>query len=86
MKKIKILSWNINGIRAGIKKGFIKSMNKFLYICKCCLLGPIYTIVIIAMMILLGTFLATAILINMIINIIKSFIQGIKNLFNNTFQ
>ena len=65
---------------------FIKSMNKFLYICKCCLLGPIYTIVIIAMMILLGTFLATAILINMIINIIKSFIQGIKNLFNNTFQ
>jgi len=65
---------------------FIKDMKKFLYICKCCLLGPIYTIVIIAMIILLGTFLATAILINMIINIIKSFIQGIKNLFNNTFQ
>ena len=27
MKKIKILSWNINGIRAGIKKGFIKSIK-----------------------------------------------------------
>ena len=26
MKKIKILSWNINGIRAGIKKGFLDSM------------------------------------------------------------
>ena len=27
MSKIKILSWNINGIRAGIKKGFIESMK-----------------------------------------------------------
>ena len=27
MQKIKILSWNINGIRAGIKKGFIESMH-----------------------------------------------------------
>ena len=27
MKKNKILSWNINGIRAGIKKGFLESMN-----------------------------------------------------------
>ena len=27
MKKIKILSWNINGIRAGIKKGFVESMT-----------------------------------------------------------
>ena len=26
MNKIKILSWNINGIRAGIKKGFLDSM------------------------------------------------------------
>ena len=25
--KIKILSWNINGIRAGIKKGFVESMQ-----------------------------------------------------------
>ena len=28
MSKIKILSWNINGIRAGIKKGFLKSMDE----------------------------------------------------------
>ena len=27
MEKNKILSWNINGIRAGIKKGFLESMN-----------------------------------------------------------
>ena len=27
MKKHKILSWNINGIRAGIKKGFLESMD-----------------------------------------------------------
>jgi len=27
MNKIKILSWNINGIRAGIKKGFLDSMK-----------------------------------------------------------
>jgi len=27
MGKIKILSWNINGIRAGIKKGFLESME-----------------------------------------------------------
>jgi len=27
MNKIKILSWNINGIRAGIKKGFLDSMS-----------------------------------------------------------
>ena len=27
MSKIKILSWNINGIRAGIKKGFLESMH-----------------------------------------------------------
>ena len=28
MNKIKIVSWNINGIRAGIKKGFLESMDK----------------------------------------------------------
>ena len=27
MNKIKILSWNVNGIRACIKKGFINSME-----------------------------------------------------------
>ena len=27
MNNMKILSWNINGIRAGIKKGFIESMQ-----------------------------------------------------------
>jgi len=27
MNKVKILSWNINGIRAGIKKGFLDSMS-----------------------------------------------------------
>ena len=28
MNKMKIVSWNINGIRAGIKKGFLESMDK----------------------------------------------------------
>ena len=27
MNKIKILSWNINGIRAGLKKGFLESIE-----------------------------------------------------------
>ena len=63
-------------------QSFIKDIKKFLYICKCCLLAPVYIIVIMVV----GTIIVIAILFNMIIHLIKSFIQGIKNLFNNIFQ